>query len=111
MSGGDFEIIIAEAALRDIRAIYNYIALSLMSPETAKRQTDRIRDKIRSLSYLPERYAEVSWEPWLSIGMRKAPVDNYTVYYFADTDAETVTVVRVFYNGRNVEEIIKDCGR
>ena len=39
--------------------------------------------------------------------MRRMPVDNYVIYYLADRETHTVTVVRIFYGGRNVEKVIK----
>ena len=60
-----------------------------------------------SLSLTPNHFGAVEWEPWASMGMRKAPVDNYLVFYLAEDVAVTVTVVRIFYVGKNVENIIK----
>lgn len=56
---------------------------------------------------MPERYSAVEWEPWASMGMRKVPVDNYIVFYLVDTVKLTVTVIRVLYNGRDIEGIIQ----
>ena len=49
----------------------------------------------------------VEWEPWASLGMRRVPTDNYVIYCLVDKERRTVTVVRVFCGGRNVEETIK----
>ncbi len=38
--------------------------------------------------------------------MHQLLVDNYIVYYLVDDEKRTVTVVRVFYDGRDVECII-----
>ena len=92
------------AAREDLKDIYNYIAYSLKAGNTAAKQTDRIRKGIRSLDAMPERHRVVEWEPWASLGMRRMPVDNYDL---VDKEKHTVTVVRIFYGGRNVEEIIK----
>ncbi len=105
-----YKILYSPAALEDIGAIYSYIANKLMAEQTAKNQIDRIRKEIRSLDIFPERYAKVEWEPWASVGMRRVPVDNFVVYYLADHDKMTVTIVCIFYGGRNVEEIIKANG-
>ena len=32
------------------------------------------------------------------------PVDNYLVFYISDQTAGTVTIIRVMYDGRNVDE-------
>ena len=38
--------------------------------------------------------------------MHQLPVDNFIVYYLVDDEKRAVTVVRVFYGGRDVEGII-----
>ena len=95
-------------ALEDLRSIYQYIANELQAPQAAKGQVDRIRRMVRSLSLTPTRFAAVEWEPWASMGMRKVPVDHYLVFYLVENADLTVTVVRIFFGGRNVEEMIKE---
>ena len=94
------------AAREDLRGIYSYIAYRLKESGTAAKQTDRIRKGIRSLDMMPERCRVVEWEPWASLGMRMMPIDNYVIYYLVDKEKRMVTVVRIFYGGRNVEDII-----
>ena len=53
-------------ALGDLREIYSYIANELLVPETAAAQLGRIRKEVRSLDFMPARYALVDWEPWHS---------------------------------------------
>ena len=93
-------------ALDDLREIYSYIANELLAPETATSQLGRIRKEIRSLDFMPTRYALVDWEPWHSMKMHQLPVDNYIVYYVVKEEQKTVTVVRIFYSGQNVENIV-----
>lgn len=93
-------------ALDDLREIYDYMVNELLVPETASDQVGRIRKEIRSLDFMPARYALVEWEPWNSMKMHQLPVDNFIVYYLVDDEKMMVTVVRVFYGGRNIKEII-----
>lgn len=93
-------------ALNDLREIYAYIANELLVPETARAQLMRIRKEVWSLESMPARYALAGWEPWHSMKMHQLLVDNYIVYYLVDDEKRTVTVVRVFYDGRDVEGII-----
>ena len=44
-------------ALNDLREIYAYIAKELLVPEIAAAQVGRIRKEIRSLNFMPARYA------------------------------------------------------
>ena len=38
--------------------------------------------------------------------MRQVAVDNYVAYYLVDNDIRTVTVVRIFYGGRDIQNLI-----
>lgn len=93
-------------ALSDLREIYLYIANELLIPETAVAQVGRIKREIRSLDFMPARYVLIEWEPWHSMGMHQLTVDNFIVYYFVDDKERSVTVVRIFYGGRDIENII-----
>ena len=92
-------------ALDDLREIYSYIANELLVPETASAQLSRIRKEVRSLDFMPARYALVDWEPWHSMKMYQLPVDNFIVYYLVDDEKRTVTVVRIFYGGRDIDNM------
>lgn len=83
-----------------------YISEELLAPDTAKRTVNKIRTVIRGLDVMPNRHIVVDWEPWLSMGMRKVVVDKYLAFYLVDDITCTVTVVRVFYGGRDIENIV-----
>ncbi len=105
---GQFRVTYSPAALDDLKAVYSYIAFELHSPIAAKGQASRIRSEIRSLDQFPERYSVVDWEPWASMEMRKVPIDNYVAYYLTDLEKRTVTIERIFYGGRDVEQIVRE---
>ncbi len=108
MSEGAYAVYYSPEAKDDLKAIYSYIAFTLCAQTAAQAQAKRIRKEILSLSFLPERYAQVSWEPWHSQGVRKVPVDNYVIFYVVNEKAHCVEIIRIFYGGRNVEEIVRD---
>lgn len=101
-----YSIVYSPEAKADLRGIYTYIAFSLQSPGTAKDQVNRIRKEIRSLDFMPSRHGIVDWEPWKSMGMHKVPVDNFVVYYAVNAENRLVTVIRIFYSGRDAEGIV-----
>lgn len=98
-----FTVEISEQADNDLRAIYEYIAFELLSPENAIGQLDRLEKAIISLEKMPERYQRYEKEPWHGRGLRIFLVDNYVVCYIADTEKCIVTVIRVMYGGRDIE--------
>lgn len=101
-----YSVVYSPEAIDDLREIYSYIAFTLMVPETAQKQVNRIRKEVRSLDFMPFRYSLVDWEPWKSMGMHKVPIDNFVVYYTVDDDNRTVTVIRIFYAGRDAANIV-----
>lgn len=100
-----YRIVYSPQALEDLKDIYAYISEELQVPDTARNQVNRIREKIRSLDFMPKRYAIVDWEPWKSMKMHKIPVDNFIVFYIVDMNSMTVTVIRIVYGGRDIQGI------
>lgn len=98
-----YKVIVSEHADQDLRAIYEYIAFKLLSPENAAGQLDRLEEAILKLSSFPEKHRQYDKEPWRSRNLRVLPVDNFVVFYIPDNDSFTVTVVRVIYGGRDME--------
>ena len=100
-----YRIVYSPQALEDLKDIYAYISEELQVPDTARNQVNRIREKIRSLDFMPMRYAIVDWEPWKSMKMHKIPVDIFIVFYIVDMNSMTVTVIRIVYGGRDIQGI------
>ena len=103
-----YNIIYSPQAFLDLTELYEYIRFNLQVPKTAEKQVNRIRKTIRSLETMPMRYTLVNWDPWCSKGICRVPIDNYTVFYQVDENKTTVTVIRIFYSGRNIENIVND---
>lgn len=103
-----YEVEIAKQAESDLRGIYEYIAFSLLSPENASGQLDRLEDNILKLDQMPERFKEYENELWHSRGMRQMPVDNFVVFYIPDSEKGVVTVLRVLYGGRDIDKELRE---
>lgn len=103
-----YSVIYSPQAFLDLTGLYEYIRFNLQVPKTAEKQVNRIKHAIRSLETMPMRYTLVKWEPWCSKGIHRVPIDNYTVFYQVDENKTTVTVIRIFYSGRNIENIAND---
>lgn len=103
-----YSVIYSQQAKDDLIEIYTYIAFDLQVPDIAEGQVNRIRKAIRLLNFMPSRHVNVEWEPWKSMGMHQVPVDNYVVYYLVNDGEHIVSIIRIFYRGRDVEGIISD---
>ena len=98
-----YEVEVSEQADSDLREIFDYIAFELQSPENASGQLDRLEEQMLSLYTMPERYRKYEKEPWKSRGLRVLPVDNYVVLYIPDSNKKVVTILRVMYAGRDID--------
>ncbi|MEI3236772.1 MAG: type II toxin-antitoxin system RelE/ParE family toxin [Lachnospira sp.] len=98
-----YEVEVSEQADSDLRGIFEYIAFELQSPENASGQLDRLEEQILSLDTMPERYRKYEKEPWKSRELCVLPVDNYVVLYIPDSDKKVVTILRVMYVGRDID--------
>ena len=95
-------IVYTHTARQDLREIYEYIAFTLLVPETARSLIDRLMADIRSLSEFPERNPLYRDEPWHSQGVRFLPVKKYLVFYTVQKETETVSILRIMYGGRDI---------
>ena len=91
---------ITDEALADMDGIYNYIANTLLAPENAMGQYNRIAETILTLESFPERYPIFDSEPEHSWEMRRMVVDNYLVCYMVDPGK--VTVTDILFGASNV---------
>lgn len=99
-----WEVFYTEQAETDLRNVFEYIAFTLLVPETAKKQVQRIMKEIVALDSMPFRYKLYHKEPWKSRGLRTFSVDNYLVFYMPDEEKNTVSVIRIMYGGRDIEK-------
>ena len=102
------KIVYTNTARRDLREIYEYIAYTLLVPNTAKAISETIMHEVRSLESLPERNPLYQDEPWHSQGVRFLRVKNYLVFYTVNPDADTVSVARIMYGGRNISRQLEE---
>mgnify|MGYP000849542973 FL=1 len=99
-----YAVEVTEPADADLHGIFQYIAFTLLSPENAAGQLDRLESRIKGLSTMPKRFSQYGKEPWHSRGLRMMPVDNYCVLYVPDDEHSVVTVIRVMYGGEDIDE-------
>ena len=98
-----YEAEVSQQADSDLRGIFEYIAFELQAPENASGQLERLEEQILSLDTIPERYRKYEKEPWETRGLRVLPVDNYVILYIPDSDKKVVTILRVMYAGRDID--------
>lgn len=82
--------------------IFAYIALEKLSPENAKGQTDRIKNKLKTLETFPQAHQERMEGRYAGKNYRQLIIDNYIAIYRIDEETKTVHVVTIQYQGRNL---------
>ena len=104
----NMKIVYTYSARKDLRDIYEYIAHTLLVPETARSLVERIMSEVRSLEESPERNPLYKDEPWHSQGVRFLPVNNYLVFYTVNMDIDTVSIARIMYGGRDISRQLEE---
>lgn len=102
------KIVYTLKAKQDLQDIHEYIAYTLLVPETARRMTGRIMKAVRSLESMPERNPLYKEEPWRSQGIRFLPVKNYLIFYSINASTDTVTIIRIMFGGRDISRQLEE---
>ena len=102
----DFNVVIEDAAEKDLIAILTYISETLHEPAAAKRIYLSIREALSGLDHRPFRFQLVGDEKYAASGLRKLPVENYIVFYVADEAAKTVHILRILYARREWQNLL-----
>lgn len=104
----EYRVEIGLLAQTDIADIMGYIGHTLQEPRTAGNLYRVIKQEIRSLGLMPERYPYEDDRRLRALGIRKLLVKNYKVLYFVDTERQLVQVARVVYAGRDLSKLLEE---
>lgn len=95
-----YAVEITDEALEDMEQLYSYIAYTLNAPEKAIGQYNRISEQILKLNTMPERFQILDLERGHLSGLRRMPIDNYSVFYVIEKDR--VVVTNVLYSASDI---------
>ncbi len=98
-----YEVALSPLAEGDLNSLYDWIADS-SSPAIARGFILRIRASLESLSLFPERGTR---RDHLVPGLRVYGLDRRVTIAFR-VDANTVTILRVLYGGRDLSGLLDD---
>lgn len=97
-----YRIRLNERAFRDLEAIFSYIANDLQAPQTAKKQTERIRMAMKKLDTFPQSHQERDVGRYAGKGYRQLVIDNYIAIFRIDEEHRTVHIITIQYQGRDI---------
>lgn len=93
-------------AENDLDEILEYISSNLANPPAAKSFYEDLFSKIELICHFPESCEKISNKYVKINGVRKVLVNNYVVYYVYEPKEKLITIIRIVYGRRNLEEII-----
>ncbi len=102
-----YEIIMTPDATTDLYKLRDYIADTLLMPDTALTYIRSIREKISTLEQMPDRIALLQEEPAHSRGIRKLIANNFYIYYRIDKNTKRVYILNIIYNKRDQLKMLK----
>ena len=93
----------SENAESDLDKIINYISKTLFNKQAAKDFFQEISKIIEDIKLFPEMYELVNNEFIKNKKIRRAPVQNYNLYYVYNDTTNSLTVLRILYAHQNLE--------
>lgn len=96
-----------DAAKEDLDNTLSYISKELCNPIAAKNLFEKIEKKIDMICDFPESCPVVENEFVVRKDIRKSIVDNYIIYYIFEEDKKIISILRIVYGRRNLDEILK----
>lgn len=107
MTSEPYDYVLTETAEPDVDEAFDYIANELMNPDAASAFADELEEKLRELCKMPKTGRTVH-NPYLKRDdVRRVLVKNYIAYYLIDEEETNIVVLRVVYNRRNQNNILK----
>ena len=103
----NFSYRFTEKAEQDLDEILHYISVDLVNPTAAQNLGRKVFEKIDMVRTFPESGAPVDNEFLADKTVRKLPVDNYVIYYKAHYEEKVISIIRIIYGKRNLDEILK----
>lgn len=97
----EYRVRMTAHARQDLDGIYDYIAVSHRTPDTALSLVERIEKAINSLYHMPYRCPKLRRGVYANRGYRQLLVERYTVIYRVDDEEKQVIVVTVRYSPSN----------
>ena len=96
-----------EKAAQDFDEILRYISVDLANPDAAQKFGRRVFEKVDVARSFPDLGAPIDNEFLSDKSVRKLFVDNYTLYYKVHHNEKMLSIVRIIYSKRNLDEILK----
>ena len=102
-----YNYVLTEIAEADIDEAFDYIANEPVNPDAASAFADKPEEKLEEIYKTPKAGRPIH-NPYLKRDdVRRVLVKNYITYYLIDEEKENIVVLRVVYNRRDHDKILK----
>lgn len=102
--------VLTRNAVDDFDEIVRYIAHELGNPTAAFRFLDKLKQAIDETCTFPESGSRVINEFLSGYTVRSKLVGSYMMYYLADSETKTISILRIVYGRRDLNEILRKLG-
>ena len=102
-----YSVFVTPQALRHMAEIRQYVSGTLQAPDTARALLQTLREEMRALSSLPNRFPLTEEEPWRSNGLHRMLVKSFLVYYWVDEEQQAVRIIAVLYARRDQKQALR----
>ena len=107
MASDRYNYVLTESAETDIDEAFDYIANELVNSDAASAFADELEEKLEEICKTPKAGRPVH-NPYLKRDdIRRVLVKNYIAYYLIDEKKENIVVLRVVYNRRDQDKVLK----
>ena len=108
MASDRYNYVLTESAEADIDEAFDYIANELVNPDAASAFADELEEKLEEICKTPKAGRPLH-NPYLKRDdVRRVLVKNNIAYYRIDEEKENIVVLRVVYNRRDKNKILKN---
>ena len=102
-----YNYVLTESAEADIDEAFDYIANELVNPDAASAFADELEEKLEEICKTPKAGRPVH-NPYLKRDdIRRDLAKNYIAYYLINEEAAKIVVLRVVYNRRDQDKLLK----
>ena len=107
MASDRYNYVLTESAEADIDEAFDYIANELANPDAASAFADELEEKLEEICKTPKAGRPVHNLYLKRDDVRRVLVKNYIAYYLLDEEKENIVVLRVIYNRRDQDKVLK----
>ena len=92
----------------DLTNILNYISIDLSNHNAAKSLFEKIEESIKLIKEFPFS-GQIYQSTFIQTNnIRYKQVGNYLLFYEIDEEKQIISIIRILYSKRNIEDLLKE---